>query len=97
MLNQKIEKYIHGAFEVSILFKGFLALLETLGGLALFFINKNYFLNLILDLTHDELADGSNHYVINYLIQHLQSLSVSTQYFTAFYLLSHGVIKLFLI
>ena len=97
MLNQKIEKYIHRAFEISILFKGFLALLETLGGSALFFINKNYFLTLILNLTHEELADGSNHFVINYIILHLQNLSISTQYFTAFYLLSHGVIKLFLI
>ena len=91
------EKYLHEVFELSVLIKGFLALLETLGGFTLFFLNKNFFLTLILNLTHEELADGSNHFVINYLIQHLQNLSISTQYFTAFYLLSHGLIKLFLI
>ena len=91
------EKYIHDAFEISILLKGFLAILETIGGIILLFLNKNYFLTLILNLTHDELVDGSNHFVISYIIQHLQNLTISTQHFTSLYLLSHGAIKLFLI
>ena len=36
----KIEKYLDKAFELSILIKGFLALLEILGGLTLFLLNN---------------------------------------------------------
>jgi len=48
-------------------------------------------------LTQGELAGDPRDLVANYLLNTAQHLSVSTRHFTAVYLLSHGVIKLWLI
>jgi uncharacterized membrane protein len=91
------EKNIRLAFRVSLFIKGVFAFLEIAGGVLAYFINQKLLLRFITTITQDELVEDPNDFVANHLLHLAQQFSISTQYFTAFYLLSHGVIKLFLI
>ncbi len=53
--------------------------------------------SLINALTQEELVEDPNDIFANYLRTSAHSFSISDQHFYAFYLLSHGVIKLFLV
>jgi uncharacterized membrane protein len=91
------EKNIRLAFRVSLFIKGVFALLEIAGGALAYFISQKLLVSVITAITQDELVEDPNDFVANHLLDVAQQFSISTQYFTAFYLLNHGVIKLFLI
>ncbi len=91
------EKNIHLVFEVSLIFKGAIALFEILGGILVYFISQSFLLNVILALTQHELLQDPRDFFANYLLHSAQNFSVSSQHFAAFFLLSHGIIKMFLI
>jgi uncharacterized membrane protein len=92
-----IEENIRLAFRVSLFIKGVFALFEIAGGVLVYLINQKFLVSVITAITQDELVEDPNDFVANHLLHLAQQFSISTQYFTAFYLLSHGVIKLFLI
>ena len=48
-------------------------------------------------LTQDELIEDPSDVLGTYLLNLAQNFTVSTQHFYAFYLLSHGVVKAFLV
>ena len=91
------ERRIHKIFEISVLLKGAHALIECAGGLVLAFISTSAIANLVNALTQDELIEDPNDVVATHLLSLAQNFTVSAQHFYAFYLLSHGVIKLFLV
>jgi uncharacterized membrane protein len=91
------ERRIHQIFEISVLLKGAHALVECIGGLVLAFISTSAITNLVNALTQDELLEDPNDFVATHLLRLAQNFTVSTQHFYAFYLLSHGVIKVFLV
>ncbi len=91
------EKNIHRFFEISVFLKGLHALLETIGGIFLYFISTQTITLWIVKLTQEELNEDPNDYIAHYLRQSSSHLSIGTKFFAAFYLLSHGVIKLFLV
>ena len=91
------EKSIHIAFEISLAFKGVFALTEIAASMFNWFVTKPFLLNLVRAVTQAELTEDPRDFVANYLFHMAQGLSISSQHFTAFYLLSHGVIKLWLI
>jgi uncharacterized membrane protein len=91
------EKNVHVAFEISLVCKGAFALAETAAGIFAYFVSRQYLLDLVLAMTRMELSEDPRDLVANYLLHAAQNLSVSSQYFTALYLLSHGIIKLWLI
>jgi len=91
------EQRIHQIFAVSVLLKGAHALVECLGGIALAFISTNAIANLVNRLTQDELIEDPHDFVATHLLAWAHNLSVGTKTFYAFYLLSHGVVKLFLV
>ena len=91
------EENIRLAFRVSLFIKGVFALLEIAGGVLAYFISQAFLVGVITAITQDELIEDPNDFIANQLLHLAQQFSISTQYFTAFYLLSHGVIKLFLI
>jgi uncharacterized membrane protein len=62
-----------------------------------FFVSQKFLLNVVSAITQDELTEDPRDFIANYLFQSAQYFSVSAQYFTALFLLSHGVIKMFLI
>ena len=91
------ERRVHQIFEISILLKGAHALIECIGGLVLAFVSTSAITNLVNALTQEELIEDPNDFVATHLLSLAQNLTVSTQRFYAFYLLSHGVIKLLLV
>jgi len=91
------ERRIHQLFQAGILLKGTHAAIECAGGLALAFVSTTAIKNLIGTLTQQELIEDPNDFVATHLLELAQSLSISTQYFYAFYLLSHGAVKLLLV
>jgi uncharacterized membrane protein len=91
------EHRVHRIFEISILLKGAHALIECIGGVALAFVSTSAIKGLVNALTQDELIEDPNDFLATHLLNLAQSFTVSTQRFYAFYLLSHGVIKVFLV
>src|ERR1700716_454575 len=91
------ERRVHQIFEISVLLKGAHALIECIGGLVLAFISTDAIKGLVNALTQDELIEDPNDFVAGHLLSLAQDFNVSTQRFYAFYLLSHGVIKVFLV
>lgn len=88
---------VHVSFEIGLFLKGIYGLLEILGGVLLLFLNPHR-LNLLTHfLTKHELSEDPRDIVATYLISLSSSFSISTQHFAVFYLISHGVIKCFLI
>jgi uncharacterized membrane protein len=91
------ERRIHQIFEISVLLKGAHALIECIGGLVLAFISTSTITNLVNALTQEELIEDPNDFVATHLLSLAQGFTVSTQHFYAFYLLSHGLVKVFLV
>ena len=91
------EKNIHLAFEISLWLKGLFALGEIIGGVVVLFVTRSVLLKTVAVLTQEELTEDPHDLIVNYLLHTAQNLSISAQVFVAFYLLSHGGIKLWLI
>lgn len=91
------ERRIHEAFEVSIWLKGAHALIECIGGLVLAVVSAGAITKLVNRLTQDELIEDRHDLVATSLLHWAQGFSVQTEHFYAFYLISHGVVKLFLV
>jgi uncharacterized membrane protein len=91
------ERRIHQVFEISVLLKGAHALIECIGGLALAFVSTAAITRLVNALTQDELIEDPNDLVATHFLALAQNLTLNTQHFYAFYLLSHGVIKVLLV
>jgi uncharacterized membrane protein len=84
-------------FRVSLFLKAAFSLSEIVGGVLAYFISQQYLLHLITTLTQEELTEDPRDFVAHFLLQSAEQMSVSAQHFAAFYLLSHGIIKTFLI
>jgi uncharacterized membrane protein len=91
------ELYIHRIFDVSLVLKGIHAVLETIAGFVVLFVSQDFVVNVILSITSDEVSTDPKDFINNYLLSFAESFSVSSQHFIAFYLLSHGIIKAFLV
>lgn len=88
---------IRQAFLVSVLLKGAHAVMECVGGLALALVSTDAITSWIKMFTQEELIEDPQDLLANYLITQAQGFSVSTKNFYAFYLLSHGIVKLLLV
>ena len=93
----KKDAILHDSFEVGILLKGIDAVLETLSGVALFFVTPSIINNFIIAISKSELSEDPSDFVFTHLIDFASHLSVSSQSFIAFYLLWHGIVKLFVV
>jgi uncharacterized membrane protein len=91
------EQNIRLAFEISLVLKGLLAILEIICGVLVYFVTQQFLLSIVLAITQEELAEDRHDLVAQYLIHSVQSFSISSQHFASFYLLSHGIIKTILI
>jgi uncharacterized membrane protein len=85
------------AFDVGIFFKGFDGVLEIVGGLLLFLVKPETISRIISALTQHELNEDSHDLVARALGRLADQVSADSQTFAGVYLLSHGVIKVFLV
>jgi uncharacterized membrane protein len=86
-------KVLHDAFEIGIILKGIDGLVEIFGGLLLCVMSPAQINRGLLFLLRHELSEDPRDAVANFLIKAAGHLSVGTQLFGSFYLLSHGVVK----
>jgi len=91
------EHRIHQIFEISVLLKGAHALLECAGGLAFAFVSTDTIARLVNAFTQEELIADPDDFLASHLLSMAQNFSVATEHFYAFYLLSHGIVKLLLV
>jgi len=88
---------IHNAFKLTIIAKGIDGILEIIGGFLFLSVNPGTITEIFRALTQHELSEDPRDLIANYLIREASNLSLSSQLFGSFYLLSHGVIKIFLV
>ena len=91
------ERRVRLLFRVSLVFKGIFSALEIIGGIVGYFISQHAIVRWVTVLTQEELTKDPDDMFAQYLRQAAGNLSLGSQHFAAFYLLSHGVIKTFLI
>lgn len=91
------ERLIHRLFEAGIFLKGAHALVECVGGVLLRLVSNESITSWVAAMTRSELVEDPRDLVANSLLQLAQGFSVETKTFYAWYLLSHGVIKLALV
>jgi uncharacterized membrane protein len=91
------EHRIHQIFEVGVWLKGIHALIECLGGAVLYVVTTDAIVSWVNFLTREELRNDPNDFIAGHLWQMASQFSVASQHFYAFYLLSHGLIKLLLV
>jgi uncharacterized membrane protein len=90
-------KYVHRAFEATLVLKAVFAAAETLAGLGAHFMTQALLFGLVERITRAELLEDRRDFVANYLVQSAQHFSVDARDFTAAYLVAHGIVKLWLI
>ena len=97
MNKQETQKNLHELFEFSILIKGISAVVETLGGILLFFVTPASINKFISLFSLDELSDDPSDVFAQFLVHFAHTLSIGSTTFAALYLLSHGIVKLILV
>jgi len=91
------EHRIHQVFRLSVILKGLHALLEIAAGAAFWLFDSRTILHWTSLLTADELREEPHDFVATHLLAAAQSLGAGTQAFYAFYLISHGLVKVALV
>lgn len=91
------EQRIHRLFQLSVLLKGAHSAIEIIGGIALYLVTTDMVVALVKAATQEELIEDPNDFVASHLLAMAQQFSISSKSFYAFYLLSHGVVKLLLV
>jgi uncharacterized membrane protein len=93
----KRNRRLHQLFLISLFLKGANALIECAAGIALELVSTSSIVNFINELARDELVENPKDFIATHLMVWAQSFSVQAQHFYAFYLLSHGIVKLLLV
>lgn len=88
---------LHVVFEISLVLKGAFEVLEIGAGVLVCFVNQAFVLRIVHLVTDAELSEDPDDVVARYLLQAARHFSTSRQHFVALFLLSHGLLKLWLI
>ena len=72
-------------FRISVVLKGLDALLELVGGIALWVVSPGFMIRLVHLLTQDEIAEDPHDLVANLLRHSVTRLSLSSEHFMAIY------------
>lgn len=96
-MNSANERRVHQLFEIGVWLKGAHALVECLGGILLYIVTTDAIVSWVNRFTQDELIEDPNDFIAGHLARMAEGFSVESKQFYAFYLLSHGLIKLLLV
>jgi uncharacterized membrane protein len=84
-------------FEISIFFKAFDGLLETIGGMLLLVVKPSTITGIAHTLTQHELSHDPHDFIAVHLLHSAEKLAAGGSLFAAIYLLSHGLTKVILV
>ena len=93
----RAEIRVHAAFQLTLVAKAAFAALEMLGGIATYLVPQDFLMRTIERITRNELLEDPRDFVARHLWEWVQGFSVSSRHFAALYLLSHGIVKLWLV
>lgn len=91
------EANLRHIFQASLWLKGAHSLVEVLGGLALAFLSHDVILRIAFALTQAELIEDPRDLIATTLRHAAEGFTSDAQTFAAWYLFSHGLIKLVLV
>ena len=91
------EQNIRKIFRIGIIIKWIFASLQLIGGILLLIISQNTITKWVILLTQEELIEDSRDYIATHLLQLGTHFSLSTKLIIALYLVSHGIIKFYLL
>lgn len=92
-----IRKLLHNGFEFGIFVKGVDGVLEIIGGILLLFITPDRLNRIIHLFVQHELFEDVHDFLATILIRSGYEFTGSFQFFGVIYLLSHGIVKVFLV
>ncbi len=72
-------------------------MIECLGGTLLALVSTTSIVNFVNTITLNGLIEDPNDFLATHLLAFARDFSVQTQHFYAFYLLSHGLVKVLLV
>jgi uncharacterized membrane protein len=91
------EKRIRQVFVVSVIAKGLHALVEIIAGAALYFTSTETIVGSLNRWSLRAIAEERHDWIASHLLRFAESFSVEQHDFYAFYLLSHGLVKIVLV
>jgi len=91
------EKRILTFFRFTVFLKGLNALAEMIGGILILVVNKASIVILMLNLTQNQMSDDPDDLLGTFIVNNIANFSANSQIFFGYYLLSHGIIKIFLV
>ena len=91
------QKGLHQLFLISVWIKGLSGILETLAGIVAIFVEPRALESVVLFLTATELSEDPDDWFAKFLGGAVHQYSVDTQTFLSVYLISHGLIRVFLV
>jgi uncharacterized membrane protein len=94
---KKQEREIGLYFHITILIKGFISLVEVIAGILILFVPISSFTNIVVRFAQGELAEEPGDFIATHLITYANEFALASGVFVAVYLLSRGLIKVFLI
>lgn len=89
-------KIIDGIFEIGVSLKALFGIFELFGGILFIAYGKKIVNSFLLNLAVKEVTEDPNDLLGNYIIKMTHDFSSGTQIFASIYLLSHGIINIFL-
>jgi uncharacterized membrane protein len=91
------EKEIYQWFWISVVLKGLISAAEVVAGVAALVIPSSVVINTALAIVHSGIAGPSSGFIARHILTNALTFTADTQAFIAFYLLSRGLIKVFLV
>lgn len=94
---ERREQRLHRFFEITLLLKALFAIGEIVAAIGVYIVPLSAVSHFVGAVTHAELIRHPHDIIAARLADWARTLSVETQHFVAFYLLSHGAVKLWVI
>ena len=91
------ERRIGEYFRLGILIKGAISAAEIVGGVVIFFVPLSAVTDFVTRFAQSELLEDPNDFIATHSLALAQQFALTSSTFIALYLLSRGLIKLFLV
>ena len=95
--SRRREAIIRRVFRYSLVLKAAHSVIELIGGVALYATSSDAILRVAHALTRHELLENPNDLVARFLLRAAESLAIEQKAVATIYLLSHGVVEIFLV
>ncbi len=96
IIEEKKEQTIDKWFHIVIVVKGVQGFIELIAGVVAYLVPIHSIIRIVDHFTEEELLQDPGDFISNHLADWAHGLSIDAKYFAGLYLVSHGIVKLFL-